>query len=145
MEVETVQALISAFKEAELSKLKLKCDDFELQLEKQAPPVMQGQTIITQPDFLKVETTTKEIKEDKLEEKKLIKSPMVGTFYRGSSPEAAPFVTVGSKVKKGDILCVIEAMKLMNEIEAEADGEIVEILVQNEEMVEYNEPLFVLK
>lgn len=145
MEVETIQRLMSAFKEAELSKLKLKCDDFELQLEKQIPPVMQAQTMMAKPDLLAVQTTTQTVKEEKLEEKKLIKSPMVGTFYRGSSPEAAPFVTVGSHVKKGDIVCVIEAMKLMNEIEAEADGEIVEILVQNEEMVEYNEPLFVIK
>lgn len=73
---------------------------------------------------------------------KSIKAPMVGTFYSASSPDAEPFVKVGDYVKKGDIVCVIEAMKLMNEVEAEEDGEIVEILVNNEEMVEYGQDLF---
>ncbi len=72
----------------------------------------------------------------------LVESPIVGTFYSAASPDAEAFVTVGSKVKKGDVLCIIEAMKLMNEIEADADGEIAEILVENEEGVEYGQPLF---
>lgn len=72
----------------------------------------------------------------------LVESPIVGTFYAAGSPDADPFVSVGSKVKKGDVLCIIEAMKLMNEIEADADGEIAEILVENEEGVEYGQPLF---
>lgn len=75
----------------------------------------------------------------------IVKSPMVGTFYSKSSPTAEPFVKVGSKVKKGDTLCIIEAMKLMNEIESEFDGEVVEILVNDEEMVEYGKPLFIIK
>ena len=74
-----------------------------------------------------------------------IKSPMVGTFYTASSPTSEPFVSVGKQVKKGDIICIIEAMKLMNEVEAEVDGEIVEILVENEEMVEFDQPLFVIR
>ena len=76
---------------------------------------------------------------------KSIKAPMVGTFYSASSPDAEPFVKVGDHVKKGDIVCVIEAMKLMNEVEAEEDGEIVEILVNNEDMVEYGQALFVVR
>ena len=75
----------------------------------------------------------------------VVKSPMVGAFYSKSSPNAEPFVKVGSKVKKGDTLCIIEAMKLMNEIESEFDGEVVEILVKDEEMVEYGQPIFVIK
>lgn len=75
----------------------------------------------------------------------VVKAPMVGTFYSKSSPTSEPFVKVGSKVKKGDTLCIIEAMKLMNEIESEFDGEVVEILVKDEEMVEYGKPLFVIK
>ncbi len=76
---------------------------------------------------------------------KIVKSPMVGTFYESSSPKANPFVKVGDKVKKGDVLCIIEAMKLMNEIESEYDGEIVEVCVKNEEMVEFGKPLFKIK
>ena len=71
-----------------------------------------------------------------------IRSPIVGTFYRAPSPEAEPYVEVGEAVKKGQILCVVEAMKLMNEIESEVDGKVVEILVENARPVEYGEPLF---
>jgi len=69
----------------------------------------------------------------------------VGTFYRAPSPEANPFVEVGSKVKKNQVLCIVEAMKLMNEIESEADGIIVKILVENGQPVEYGEPLFLIE
>ncbi|HZJ81745.1 MAG TPA: acetyl-CoA carboxylase biotin carboxyl carrier protein [Guyparkeria sp.] len=74
-----------------------------------------------------------------------IKSPMVGTFYRASSPEASPFVEVGTTVKKGDTLCVIEAMKMFNQIEAEVEGTIKSILVENGQPVEYDQPLFVIE
>lgn len=76
---------------------------------------------------------------------KKLTSPMVGTFYSQASPEKPPFVKVGDTVKKGQTICIIEAMKLMNEIESEQDGVIVEILVKNEEMVEYGQPLYVIK
>ncbi len=72
----------------------------------------------------------------------LVNSPFVGTFYRAPSPDSAPFVDVGAKVKKGQTLCIVEAMKLMNEIEAEVDGTVAEILVQNASPVEFGEPLF---
>ncbi len=72
----------------------------------------------------------------------IVKSPIVGTLYSSPSPESNNFVKVGSKVKKGDTLCILEAMKLMNEIESEVDGEIIEVLVANGDMVEYGQPLF---
>ena len=74
----------------------------------------------------------------------VIKSPMVGTFYRQSAPGAKPFVELGQAVKQGETVCIIEAMKLLNEIEADADGVIKEILVENGQPVEYGQPLFVL-
>ena len=84
--------------------------------------------------------------EVKIEENyKLIKAPMVGTFYGSSSPKAEPFVKIGDKVKKGQVVCIVEAMKLMNEVESEFDGEIVEICKKDEEMVEYGEILFKIK
>ncbi|MBE5806002.1 MAG: acetyl-CoA carboxylase biotin carboxyl carrier protein [Clostridiales bacterium] len=76
---------------------------------------------------------------------KTIKSPMVGTFYSKPSPNAEPFVKVGDYVKKGQIVCIVEAMKLMNEIESEVDGEIVEICFNDEDMVEYGSILFKVK
>jgi len=74
-----------------------------------------------------------------------IVSPMVGTFYRAASPENAPFVTVGDRVNEKSVVCILEAMKLMNELEAEVKGEIVEILVENGQLVEFGQPLFLVK
>lgn len=92
----------------------------------------------------KKEVNVSEVKED---DKNLyiIKSPMVGTFYDSPSVNAEPYVKVGSKVKKGDVLCIIEAMKLMNEILSEEDGEIIEVLANREKLVEYGEPLFKIR
>ena len=77
-------------------------------------------------------------------EGKVVKSPMVGTFYRASSPDAKPFVDVGSSVNTGDTLCIIEAMKLLNEIESEFSGTIKKVFVENGQPVEYGEPLFLI-
>ncbi|MCL1902878.1 MAG: acetyl-CoA carboxylase biotin carboxyl carrier protein [Oscillospiraceae bacterium] len=74
-----------------------------------------------------------------------VKSPLVGVFYSAPSPDAEPFVTLGSGVKKGDILCIIEAMKLMNEITAEQDGEIIDICIKNGDIAEYGQVLFKLR
>lgn len=74
----------------------------------------------------------------------LVKSPMVGTFYRSSAPGSAPFVIIGSSVNEGETLCLIEAMKLLNEIEAEVSGVITQILVENGQPIEYGQPLFVI-
>lgn len=82
--------------------------------------------------------------EDDLAEGHAVKSPMVGTFYRSPSPGADAFVQIGSVVKKGDTLCIIEAMKLLNEIESDADGTVKAILLDNGEPVEFGEPLFVI-
>jgi acetyl-CoA carboxylase biotin carboxyl carrier protein len=72
----------------------------------------------------------------------IIQSPIVGTFYRSPSPDAPPYAEVGNRVKKGQIICIVEAMKLMNEIESEVSGEVVEVLPSNGQPVEYGEPLF---
>ena len=75
----------------------------------------------------------------------VVKSPLVGTYYAASSPESVPFVKVGNKVSKGQVLGIVEAMKLMNEIESEFDGTVKEILVENEQMVEFGQPMFVIE
>ena len=75
----------------------------------------------------------------------VVKSPMVGTFYRAASPGAKPFVDVGSQVKEGDTICIIEAMKILNEIEADKSGTITKILGENGQAVEYGQPLFVIE
>ena len=123
-------------------KISMKKDD---QNKKIVPmPVVQTEpvapAIVTQTP-----TSIAHEKANTVKEGNIVKSPMVGTFYAKSSPDAQPFVKIGSKVKKGDKLCIIEAMKLMNEIESEFDGEVVDILVNNEEMVDYGKPLFIIK
>lgn len=86
-------------------------------------------------------------KAEVLEEKStfVIKSPMVGSFYSSPSPEDKPYATIGSNVKKGEVVCIIEAMKLMNEIECEDDGEVIEILCKDGDLVEYGQPLFKIR
>ena len=151
MDIEAVKTLMTAFKEAELTSLSLKCETFELELGK-----AQQQVIVTGTERKEQEmqacaqnTEVHAVQNDQIEDKKqnqkMITSPMVGTFYAATDPKAKPLVEAGSKVKKGDVVCIIEAMKLMNEVEAEVEGEVVEVLVANEEMVEYNQPLFILK
>jgi acetyl-CoA carboxylase biotin carboxyl carrier protein len=75
----------------------------------------------------------------------VVKSPIVGTFYRSSEPSAPPFVEIGARVKKGQVLCIIEAMKLMNEIDSEYDGEIINVYVENGQPVQYGERLFAIR
>ena len=159
MEIEIVKELIDAFKEAELTSLSLKCEAFELKLVKEVNivnvagthqgmnmPLQVPQAPYTANQVVagSAEGEVGAAKTDSSTNQKFIKSPIVGTFYAASSPNGKPFVGVGSHVKKGDVVCVVEAMKLMNEVEAEEDGEILEILASNEEMVEYGQPLFVI-
>ncbi len=79
------------------------------------------------------------------EDLSLVKSPLVGTYYSSSAPGEAPYVEVGSKVKKGDVLCIVEAMKIMNEITSEFDGEVIEVLRKDEEIVEFGMELFKIR
>ena len=109
------------------------------------PADLQSQTISVETATAQVSNTTTTVKKEETENYKIVKSPMVGTFFESSSPTEEPFVKVGDKVHKGQVLCIIEAMKLMNEIESEYDGEIVEICAKNDEMVEYGMPLFKIK
>ena len=119
--------------------LKIKMD----KTQKTAVETVAPQTVVTPVVSNNVVTTVETPKEE--ENYKVIKSPMVGTFYASSSPTAEPFVKIGDKIKKGQVVCIVEAMKLMNEIESEFDGEVVEICVKNEDMVEYGTPLFKIK
>lgn len=90
--------------------------------------------------------TMEEDRQDPIDDRTLVvKSPIVGTFYKAPSPDSPPFVNLGDMVEKGQILCIIEAMKIMNEIECEYEGEIVEILVENEDIVEFGQPLMLIR
>ena len=105
----------------------------------QIPVMPQAMPVQNVPDFKK-DNLSASTKEE--ENYKLVKSPMVGTFYSKPSPKADAFVKVGDKVKKGQVLAIVEAMKLMNEIESDFDGKVAEIYVENGQAVEYGQPLF---
>lgn len=108
-----------------------------------ASPAAHVSTVPAANPMPGIELADKQMEEDVHLHK--IVSPMVGTFYRASAPGAAPFVNVGDKVEERSVVCIIEAMKLMNEIEAEVNGEVVEILVENGQLVEFGQPLFLIK
>ena len=130
--------------EAKIDELHIEFPDgTKISMKKNKEPVMPKPIPEPLPNVQRIEKRLEE-KEQK-EEFKVVKSPMVGTFYSKSSPDAKAYVEIGSKVKKGDILCIVEAMKLMNEIESEFDGEIVEICVKDGDMVDYGKPLFKIK
>ena len=94
---------------------------------------------------VEVQTVCKSAPDEKNEKRVVTRSPLVGTFYRAPSPNAPPFVEVGDLVKKGQVLCIVEAMKLMNEVESEVEGKIISIYVENAQPVEYGEPLFLIE
>lgn len=105
--------------------------------------VPQVQTPVSQTVEKTVQPSEKKVEEQKIYHE--IRSPIVGTFYRAPAPDADPYVEVGKIVNKGDVLCIIEAMKLMNEIESDVSGRIVKILVENAQPVEYNQLLFLIE
>jgi acetyl-CoA carboxylase biotin carboxyl carrier protein len=158
MDLDTLKQILNLVREHELSELEVEQDGLRLKIRKdsavvlQAPPsqtlsrlpevasASQGSpTLSAPPAAVGLDTTESEI------ELAVVKSPIVGTFYRSPEPGAASFVEVGAVVKKGQVLCIIEAMKLMNEIDSEYDGEIVNVYVESGQPVQYGERLFAIR
>lgn len=150
MNIDLIKELIGEFKDSDLTKLKLNVEGFELELEREkeiayaSGPIQMGTPLVTNMPSATTEVNINTENTGAPRENE-ITAPLVGTFYLSSSPGQEPFVKIGSRVKKGDTVCIIEAMKLMNEVEADSDGVITDILVENESMVEYGQPLFVIQ
>ena len=148
MEFEKMIELIKTFSDSNLTQFQIEEDGFKLSMktDKQSKVVVQKQESIPKEiqSVAMDEIKPAEQKEIKKAEGNVVKSPLVGTFYSASSPDSAPFVKVGDTVKKGQVLGIVEAMKLMNEIESEFDGVVKEIQIENEQVVEYGQPLFVI-
>ncbi len=148
MKQNEITELIKLFDESDLSRLKIHDKDFSIVLEKAtaaatAPTPAPAQPVNTPVAIsTPAPTTPHEASAPAQEEGETINAPMVGTFYRAPSPGAAPFVKVGDTVTKGQTVAIVEAMKIMNEIEAEFDCKILEILVEDGQPVEYDMPLF---
>lgn len=145
MELEDLKSLLELLKETDITELQVEKDGTKVRIKREklftsveipvAKAAQPQETVIGAPSE----------KEEAAQRLITVTSPIVGTFYRSSTPEAAPFVEIGVKVKKGQVLCIVEAMKLMNEIESEVDGVIVKALVENGQPVEYGEPLFLIE
>ena len=145
MEYEKILQLINDFGSSKLNNLKIDFPDgTKIDMSKNEEKVKIVEAIADCGEMQKSNVNIEKYEEKKstIESGNTITSPMVGTFYLKPSPNAKPYVKVGQKVKKGDVLCIIEAMKLMNEIESEYDGVVEEILVKDSECVEYGKPLF---
>lgn len=142
MNYEDIQKLIETMGNSKLDTLSIEFPDgvkinMKKKEESSVTQVIPNTKVVTQNIENKEEKTSEELA--------TITSPMVGTFYTKASPKEKEFVKVGDMVKKGQVLCIIEAMKLMNEVESEYDGEIIEICAKNEEMVDFGKPLFKIK
>ena len=148
MEFEKMIELIKTVSDSNLTQFQIEEDGFKLSMktDKQSKVVVQKQESIPKEiqSVAMDEIKPAEQKEIKKAEGNVVKYPLVGTFYSASSPDSAPFVKVGDTVKKGQVLGIVEAMKLMNEIESEFDGVVKEIQIENEQVVEYGQPLFVI-
>ena len=143
MDIEKLKELIEFMKEEDLLELEIEEEGKKIKLSRNPKQINVSPSILTpSTSQMPLETKPQEKKEEGLIE---IKAPMVGTFYRAPAPDAQPYVEVGSQIDSGDVVCIIEAMKLMNEIKSEIKGEIVDILAENGEPVEYGQPLFLVK
>ena len=130
--------LIKAVSGSKLTKFEYEENAVKISMEKECGTVV---TVSERPQQIREIMETEEPEKKELEGN-IVKSPLVGTFYSAPAEGADPFVSVGDHVKKGQTLAIVEAMKLMNEIESEFDGEVVEVLVENAQAVEYGQPLF---
>lgn len=154
-----IKELIQLVDQSSLQELEIKQDGYKLAIRKPKP--VEAQVVAPAPpkpfvpETAPVQGTPAPVADKPAESKPIQKnadenlhaivSPMVGTFYQAPAPDAPPYVKVGDKVHEKTVVCIIEAMKLMNEIEAEVKGEIVEVLVENGQLVEYGQPLFLVR
>ena len=158
IDLSELKLILQLVREHELSELEIERDGFKVRVRKDGASVVEAPAAKAAPDAPRAgllaapgppavvapvpELTAPEVGEVELA---VMKSPIVGTFYRAPEPGAAPFVEVGQRVRKGQVLCIIEAMKLMNEIESEYEGEIASIYVENGQPVQFGERLFAIR
>lgn len=147
MEFENLIQLIKTVSSSELTEFSMKDGDFKVSMnkKKEVQIVADGNMAAEIPVFTAQTVAPEKESVESEPEGNQVKAPLVGTFYSASAPDAAPFVKVGDTVKKGQVLGIIEAMKLMNEIESEYDGVVEAILVENGQMVEYGQNLFIIR
>lgn len=153
LDYEEISKLADKVEKGSLSKIKIKNGDCEIVIEKENKIVSQPAPAAVPPTVIQaavqtpvqnVSDTAAETKSDE-ENGNIVKSPIVGTYYSAPGPDKAPFVEVGKQVKKGDVIMIIESMKLMNEVKSEFDGTVKKILVENGSAVEYDQPVMIIE
>ena len=154
MDIKQIQDLIRFVSKSGVNEVSIEQQDFKITIKTNqqqtavvtttVPAAATAETTVATPTITVTTPVVATPAADNTSKYITIKSPMIGTFYRSSSPEKPLFVNIGDEIKTGDVLCIIEAMKLFNEIEAEVAGRIVKILVDNASPVEYDQPLFLL-
>lgn len=149
MNLKEIKEMINLMNENGLLELEIEREGMRIKLKRgsleggSSMPIVEYTSLPHQPQGT---ASQKELAKEQISIKTTeIKSPMVGTFYRAPSPEAAPFVESGQEIEVGQVICIIEAMKLMNEIKSEIKGRLIEVLVENAEPVEFGQPLFLIE
>lgn len=148
MDFNLIKKYVKLFEESNISELEIEQDNARIKISKKVETAVQVHNVaapVHAPVVAVPKSEASQSKEEKNTKIKEIKSPIVGTFYRAPGPDADPYVKVGDMVSSGSVLCIIEAMKLMNEIESDITGKIVKILVENGKPVEYNQPLMLIE
>lgn len=160
MNTKDIKDLILTIDKTSIEEVEIERSDIRLVICKKTKGIGNNERVITnsfEGQSISIDNTGKKESKVKANDEKsngrleedeniyILKSPIVGTFYEASSPDSEPFVKVGARVKEGQTLCIVEAMKIMNEIECEVEGEVVEILVKDEDIVEYGQPLMVIR
>ena len=148
MDIRKIKKLIEILEESGIAEIEIKEGEEAIRISRTSSVSTQA-VYAAAPAPLPVSQSAQQVPAAAEQEEKIsghiVKSPMVGTFYRSASPGTKPFVAVGQAVKQGDTLCIIEAMKILNQIEADKSGTVTKILVENAEPVEYGQPLFVIE
>jgi acetyl-CoA carboxylase biotin carboxyl carrier protein len=157
MDLDEIKRILELMREHDLAEFELESDSTKLRLRKHGPGAWPHPVAGSPPPFAVAPAVASTVPppaasqshvltpESEDVDLAMVKSPIVGTFYTASEPGAKPFVELGQLVRKGQVLCIIEAMKLMNEINAECDGEVVKVYVENGQAVQYGERLFAVK
>lgn len=146
--IEEIEKLAKTVAECNLGKIKIETEDFKLTIEGQSAKSVVVQNVpVSAAAVVSTETSEKSASETEAPEisGNCVKAPIVGTFYSAPAPDQKPFVAVGDTVKKGDVLFIIESMKLMNEVQSDYDGVVEEIFVSNGEAIEYDQPIMCIK
>jgi acetyl-CoA carboxylase biotin carboxyl carrier protein len=154
VDLRKIKKLIELVEESGISEIEIREGEETVRISRQSPAPVQTIVLVPEAQFNRESAARlatpphapiPEVKPIEEPEGHLIKAPMVGTFYQGPSPSSPPFAEVGKRVKRGDVICIIEAMKVMNQIESDADGVVAAILVDTGQPVEYDQPLIAIK